>query len=526
MCINVKIFSLCGRLSLVVILLLGGCTYGHIKPEDVKEYRYFPEYKGYFPIAQFSAAKNFYPIVRADWVLPTVTPDGRLDYTPPQTREEAERRVRQTAEKYKELHPVVAFPLGVALFVAPVFYLGFSPLLVISEYYAHVYPEKQRQEQLKQLEEFAGIKVKIQVVDENCAVIPNARIIEMATPTEVPIFVNKDGTRTFAPPEMYSYTLYDTKMLKLIAEHLPICLGSIEGFYYFGCKDTTFDQRADLSGKVEYTNLSAARFVGYSKKDKKWYWERQPTPLTLSFVVWAPGFKPSVYSVSKIKVGDEVNFTPVLERLPNGARIEKITSEFQEILNRIPKAINIKATETKINAKSVIEITKKLEVWIQDESLPTYIRWNAYKLLDLISHFLSTDKNIESEVKATLNRLQEKTQSLTPYLTDSPNNPWRIKERYEKLFYTGPIMRIEPGKVYELYGYRALEIDSKIVDEARDLLSSASALNPEIPELDNLRVIIALSEGDRARALSFSRYLPHYHFFKLFYGISLSEPRY
>lgn len=520
-----RVISLCNRACLLILLFISwGCVYGNIKPEDVKEYRYFPEYKGYFPIAQVSPAKYNPPRVQVNWVLPVITPDGKTDYTPPSTPEEAEQRVKQTADKFKTLHPIVAFPLGVAIFVAPAIYLGgFSPLLAVSEYYAHVYPEKLRQKQLKQLEEFAGIRIKIQVTDKDGAVIPNACIVEMATPTEVPVFVNKDGVRSFAPPAVYSYTLYDSKMLELIKDHLPICLGSVEGFYFYGCRDMTFDQMGDQSGKVTYTNLSAGRFARYLEKEERWNWERPPTPLTLNFIVWASGFKPSVYSVPKVKAGDEVNLTAILERLPDGVRIEKISNDFEKTLKRIPKAINIKAFKTKIDAQAVKEITSELEGWIQDESLPGYIRWNAYKLLEQISHFLSSDKNTESEVKATLERVKEKTKSLTPYLADSPSNPWRLKERYEKLFFT-PVTTIEAGKIYELYGYRELKIDSKIVDEARDLLSKASAINPDIPELDTLRAIIALSEGDRARALSFSRYLNHSHFFNLFYRISISEP--
>lgn len=62
-----KIIYLWERLSLLILLLIvGGCAYGHIKPEDVKEYRYFPEYRGYFPIAQFSPAKYNPPKVQAD----------------------------------------------------------------------------------------------------------------------------------------------------------------------------------------------------------------------------------------------------------------------------------------------------------------------------------------------------------------------------------------------------------------------------------------------------------------------------
>lgn len=385
------------------------------------------------------------------------------------------------------------------------------------------HPVKLQHKQLKQLEEFVGIKVKIQIVDESGAPIPNARIIEMTTPVEVPIFVNKDGIRTFAPPEIHSYTLYDTRMLKLIAEHLPICLLSVKEFYLVrGCRDT-FDQRADVSGKAIYTNLSAGRFARYSEKEKKWYWQRSQPPLALSFIVWSPGFKPSIYTFPDVKVGDEINLTAILESLPDRFKVEKIISEFEHVLNCIPKAIDIKAYKTKIDAQAVKDITKKLEGWIQDESLPSYIRWNAYKLLEQISYFLSSDKALKKEVKSLLGMFKKESESLTPYLVDSPYNPWRLKERYEKLFFE-PITTIETGKIYELYEYKEVKIESKVVNEAQDILSKALDLNPNIPELDNLRVIIALSEGDRERALSLSRYLPHRHFFRLFYGLSLSEP--
>ena len=54
--------------SLLILISMGGCTYGTIKPDDVKEYRYFPEYRGYFPVVNST--------VRPDWVLPP-RPRGR-----------------------------------------------------------------------------------------------------------------------------------------------------------------------------------------------------------------------------------------------------------------------------------------------------------------------------------------------------------------------------------------------------------------------------------------------------------------
>ena len=512
-----RIIFLLNRSGLLILLLfVVGCVYGTINPGDVKEYRYFPEYKGYFPISDNT--------VRADWVLPELTSEGKIDYTPPSTHEEAEQRVKEVVEREKKLHPffkdVFLFPLQVALLPPYGIPLSFAMYPFMYPFFPN-HPEKLEREQLTQLENFAGIKIKIQVVDTAGIAVPSARVLEVVSPVKIPVFADQQGNRSFALPTFHSY-IPNTNMLELSSSHLPICLGTgVKNHDITRCKDI-FNQRTDQSGKVTYISLAASQFAYYSKKEEKWFWACSPTSLTLHFILWAPGFKPAIYSVKNVNPKDELNIAPVLELLPDGTRIKKTSNDIEKIPELISEAVHTKTGKTEIDAIAVGKITQDLEKWIQDETLPSYIRWNAFNLLDGILHFRplyeDTGKSISDSilmieepwaaliVKPTLDRVEEKAKSFTPYLADTPYNPWSFKERYEKML--------------------GSKITIDIVDEASDLLSKGEAIDPNLPELDHLRAIIALAEGDRVWALTFSGYLNHFYFFRMFYGLSIIEPQY
>ena len=288
-----------------------------------------------------------------------------------------------------------------------------------------------------------------------------------------------------------------------------------------GHKDTIFNQRANRYGKVTYISLAAGRFAHYLEREKKWSWARNPTPLTIHFVVWAPGFKPFIHSVSNINPGDKVSLTAILEQLPDRERMEGVLNEYENTLNLIPKAIKPDTTGDRslrtLSAQTVdkslrTQIAQTLEHWVNDETLPSYFRWNAYELFETIATVLSPE-------------IQQKAKSSTPYLADGPTNPWRLQGRYENLLHSR-FTRLEAGKVYNDYGYKALSPTPQIVAEATDLLSKFEAIDPKTPELDNLRAVIVLAKGDKERALSLSRYLNHYHFFTLFYGMHIIGPQY
>ena len=495
------------RLFLLILLLVvvGGCAYGDIKPEAVKEYRYFDEYKGFLPIEQVSPVEYNPPRIRADWVLPVIAPDGKLDYTPPFTREEAEQRVKNAANREKTLHPIMAFPIGFAL----------SPILLpIGEYYAHRQPEKVNQEQLRQLEQFAGIEIRLFISDASGMGISGARVLELVSPKEVPVFANQAGLRSFAQPTFHSYQ-FEKRTIDLTALHLPIFLGTVKEFDgQVGHKDMTFNQRANRYGKVTYTSPAAGRFAHYLEKEKKWSWARNPTPLTMHFIIWAPGFKPLIHSVSNIKPREQINLTTVMEELPDRAKMERVLNEYEKTLNLIPKAIKpvVLPRVTTVDKSLRTQIAQTLEHWINDETLPSYFRWNAYDLFRTIATVLSPE-------------IQEKAKSFTPCLTESPTNPWRLQRRYENLVYA-KITRLEAGKVYSDYAYKAWAPTPQFVGEVADLLSKFEAIDARTPELDNLRAVIAVSKGDKERALSLSRYLNHYHFFTLFYGLNVVGPQY
>ena len=398
--------------SLLILISMGGCTYGTIKPDDVKEYRYFPEYRGYFPVVNST--------VRPDWVLPMgVTPEGKPDYSSPTTRAEAEKRFKETADKGKVLHPklsgglaeLLLYPATILTVAVVVPGIIIAPLVVpeeespwTSEKRRNEIKQQQTKIRQQQLEKFMGIKIRIQAIDTERNGVPDLRIIEVASPMDIATFNDNEGNRSFAPSRYLPYTL-SPSTLELLARDLPT---------YPGDKESLIDQRGDKSGNVMYTSLAFARFGPYSKKGA-WQWVRHPIPLTLSFIVWAPGFEPLVYTATNVNYGDTLNATISLKN-------------------------------------------------------------------------------------AAL---------LTPQLADSTYNIWSLKERYDAF-------------ILSAKG----DITPQIVDEARDLLTKGEAVTPDFPGLDNLRVIIALADGDRQRAVSLSHYLSHGSFFKLFYGLDVGSPEY
>ena len=513
------------RLTLLALLFLAaGCAYGSVNPKAVKEYRYFPEYRGYLPISDNK--------VELGWVLPVLSPDGKPDYTLPSTSDEAEQRVKKAAERGKKLHPAVAIPVVVV--ALPFFYAFHIDNMVESAERGKtgVRIDKSERSERSRLDRFAGIKVKMLITDVKGNGISGAHILEIVSPVKIPIFADKEGHRSFIPA-VQPYT-FNPRMVELMTEHLPIHLGQnvtlrnyigVNAVYKFGYSETLFNQRSDQSGKVEYTSPSVFRFAD-CKAGGGCQWVRDPIPLTIHFFIWAPGFNPAIYSISKVNPGDELNLTPSLERLPDGENLEKAYNDFEKIYTFVPKAINLFGTSWEIKESKLKKIIQTLEERIQDETLPNYIRWNSYQLLDSIYSQLQLNasrKKITNETKVTLERLEEISTSLRPYLKNSHSNPWDFKERYERLF-CGKDNRRKPGEVHKTDSCNELMLTPQIVDETRDLLLKWEAVDPDIPELDSLRAIIALSNGDRERALILSRSLNHSDYFRLFYGLNLVDP--
>jgi hypothetical protein len=60
---------------------------------------------------------------------------------------------------------------------------------------------------------------------------------------------------------------------------------------------------------------------------------------------------------------------------------------------------------------------------------------------------------------------------------------------------------------------------------ARDLLERGEVLEPGLPDLESLRAVIALEQGDRERAVQLSRFLAHSPYFALFHdGTRIISP--
>jgi hypothetical protein len=509
---------------LVLVTFLGGCAYGSIKPDTVKEYRNFPEYRGYLPIEQPEPAKYNPPRVRADWVLPVIGSDGKADYRLPSTPKEAEQRVKERMERKKVLHPFLALPIGLAL--SPLFF-------TVGEYYAHTHPEKLRKEQRAELEGFAGIQVRLSVSDFGGKPLSFARVLELVSPVEVPVFADQESLRRFGIPDLYSYHIPE-KMLRLTAEHLPVYIGqhvtipdalgtNFGGF--FGTPDRAFTRQGSAWGRIEYVSLAGGRFAQY-KKDEKWVWARSPTPLTMHFIVWAPGFRPKIHTINNVYPKNVVSLTVSLERLPTGDEIEKAYGDYLGVFEVIPRVVRRSFwTEWDVEEQGFKVLTEKLERFAGDETLPGFIRYNAgYLLQNIRAHSWTWNKkNLTEELGGVVARTREKTKSVTPYLSDGPDNPWQIRERYERLIYKRGI-KVDPGGIREFYAEKVFEATPEVAQEIEDIISSVERISPDSPELETLCALRALAKGDRSTAFPYTRNLGHREFFNLFYGMTVAEP--
>jgi len=521
-------------------VLLGGClialvgcvTRPEFRPQAIKDYRYFPEYGGCFPIyvdpnAGLSASRSApTETVMASWVVPVRRADGKPAYTPPATREEAERRVEATAKRERVLAGPVAFPLGMAL--GPALYGAEGATMIVSSAVTSAHRHEMEHE--------VGIKVTVQVTDPNGTPLPGARLLEVPSLWAFPCYADGAGQRSFAPPRFRAYEV-GSNAVTLMAEHLPIHLrqttfsdwmvaprvGSrIEPRFRMGIApgnpfdwldaDSIFTKRADAQGTIRYTSSAVGRLLRTGPNKAERTWTMPPPPLNLYFIVWAPGFKPAVSSVSAVQPKDEVHLALALEPLPGRERVANVVSQFERLPPVVAQAIRPSlwsASKLRVRDAVLRPVLHDLASWAMDESLPTYLRWNASDYLRTIAQSLPSDKKgLKTEAQAVLVRVEAAGTALSPYLNQAAPNPWQALAAAD-----------------ELLGRMATPaLDATVVAQAKAVLAEGETALAGLPLWDSLKAIVALAAGDRDRAVALAAGLDHRQFFRLFHGLDVQIP--
>ncbi len=481
----------------VATTFVGCVTTPEFRPEAIKayEYRQFPEYGGYFPIQAITNLGRT-GIVRADWVVPVKGPDGKPDYTPPASRDEAERRVCRTGKRERQLIEPLAVPLQpVALGLGVATVLGLAPFTLAGRHEA---------------EKNVGVEITIQVTDSDGRPLPGARVREFPSLLVYPIYADAVGRRTFAPPRLQAYEV-SSDSIALLAEHLPIHLGRDTSWAVTDRADLTdgFTQRADANGRITYTSIALARVRGGQEGGEEQAWITPPPSLRLNLFVWAAGFTSAVLTTPAVRAKDKLSFTVALKPLPDCAHIAQAAGALGNVPQRIREAIHPtmwSSYPSKVEVPLLKPLVRDLEQWARDETLPGYLRWNAVDFLQRLTWEVPhKEKALQQEVKAALARAETGAATLSPYLSDAAPNPWRALSEAEMLFHKLSETGLGPGPAAQ----------------ARTALAEGDATLPGLPLWDNLRAVVALAEGDREQAVTLSPGLDHHHFFRLFYGLEV-----
>lgn len=511
------------------LIALAGCvTPPEFRLQAIKDYRYFAEYGGYFPVyvnpnVALSAGRSApTETVMARWVVPVRGADGKPEYTPPATRDEAERRVQATAKRERVLAEPVAVPLQpVGLGAAAATMIVSAPVSL-----AHRH----------EMEREVSIKVVAKVTDPNGTPLPGAGLLEVPSVWAFPCYADGAGQRSFVPPRFQAYEV-GSNCVVLMAEHLPLHLrrATFPDWFFkprtysrieprfrmeigpgspFDWLDleSIFTSRADARGTICYRTSAAGRLLrsGIGKAQRTWI--TPPSPLNLYFIVWAPGFKPAVHAVSAAKPKDEIHLVIALEPLPDQARVANAVSQFERLPQVVAHAIRPSPwSPSKLNVNDAVlqPVLHDLASWALDDSLPTYLRWNAYDYLRTIANSLPGDKkDLKTEAEAGLTRVESAGTALSPYLSQAAPNPWRTLRTVQELL----------GRAGEKV------LDDSATAQAKAVLAEGEAALPGLPLWDSLKSIVALAASDRDRAVGLAWGLDHRQFFRLFYGLDVEVP--
>lgn len=503
-----KRISLSLSAFLILLCLLPSCA--SVRPDDVQEYRNFPEYGGYLPLVPDGNRLT----VRSDWVLPVKDSDGIESMALPSSPEEAERRVRIRARTERNTN----------IAMAPAWLL--VPFSLIYNAVEYSLSREDREEKKERFHKFAGVKVDLRIVDTRGTEIPDASVYEPSSLYAFYTYADHAGLRAFGPPAR-DYYVPGQKLLALKATYLPIYLGrSIEWkkgeTRLLGRTDYSFHRAERGTGHIVYTSDAFWLFARY-KDGSVWQWATAPRDMTLHVIAWAPGYDPKHYSVSGVKPKSTVTGEISLQPLPNNRKIRRAAKRFDAIIDILALGEE-KSVFNGLSLNKPLYINKwffppgefeaakeQLFAWSEDAGLPPYFRWNVYELVRSV-RWVTYDEEIE----AFLERNEERAKTYSRTVREGPSNPWIFSEDLRQWE-----SNLCPGKGSSAESDRFTP-SAKVISEARSLLKRGEAIDHRDPRLQILRAAIALADGDRARALPLLRYVDHHYFFELYYHCKFS----
>jgi hypothetical protein len=493
----------------VILLLLTACA-TNIRSGDVKEYRYFPEYDGYMPVV-LTERKRLE--VHPDWVLPATGADGKTNLQLPSTAEQAKAIV--TARTRKEQWQNAAL-VPVQVLASPLI----LPAFLVADPIDHALMDKRKRDKNVSFVKFAGVKLNIRITDEKGRPVSSAQVHELPANLVYHDYTDVSGKRSFAAPKVRYYNV-PTRVVKMRSRYLPVSLGrgnNQEAPNYMGYGSERYaTKRAQNNNKeIAYVSQHFTPYTYYTKQGG-WKWLQSPGSQTLYLVAWAPGYIPRFLSIAGVQPKTTITRSLKLKPLPNRRKMQRVAEQLNILLDdmfqgkyvRVYQGLSLDKPlvirKWTLPGNKLATINRQLVAWLEDKRLPSYFRWNIYQILVDVARYTQDADSIRYK-----ERFEKRAKKWFPYLGDGPLNHWRfIKElSHWRVRYCN--YRSEPPRRAATGRANAAKV--------RGLLKTGEALDANNPYLDELRVSLALANGQRTQALSLAKHLDHADYFDYFYG--------
>jgi len=309
----------------LILLLLTACA-TDIHPDDVKAYRYFPEYDGFMPV-ELTERRRLY--VHADWVLPAEDADDKPDLQLPSTAEQAKTIVTTRARKEQSR---AATLVPVQVLAAPLILPAF--LVVYPMHDMHM--GKHRIEKNEAYVNFAGLKLNIRITDEKGRAVSGAQVHELSSKIPYHDYTDNRGKRSFAAPKVLYYDV-PTRAVRLRARYLRVSLGRITyqvrpSYIRFGNVMYGTKRAQNNSTEIAYVSDHFMPYARYTEQGG-WQWVQSPGPQTLHLVAWAPGFAPKLISIRGVQPKSTVTRSLKLTPLPNRRKMQRAAKQLNTLLD-------------------------------------------------------------------------------------------------------------------------------------------------------------------------------------------------
>lgn len=491
---------------LVATFLNGACV---LVPEaiDVREVREFPECGGWLAVDSKGR-------VAAEYTVERVATDQGERWIAAPTREQAVARVEQVQGegRVRPLH-------GVAVIAA-------TPLLLAGYVAAGIIEPPRHFD--RSADGGNPPQVGIRVVGADGQPIPNAQIEWMPAVHDLPRYVDGAGQRILGTPDFHGWEPPE-RLLESLHRNGEVFL--VEGIElewesrHFsgaasgkGSRDAPSDRRpqsirvVDPAGTLHFEVARARRnrtgeigFVG----------------------AWAPGFEPGWVALREVPGSVTVELAPTA----NSVR-ERDACQRLALANRaFERAIgpNRLLASGKIDHATLDAAEADLRALHEDATLPEWLRANARVALEehlrlkagLYEHAGSMwvwpgDSTAGKRAPAVAEALEQLTampRTFERARAGRNADPQAAAVELAELLAACRELGLDPG------GPTArAERQAQLLETARTLLARVEAFGEDQPHVETLRCLIALAEGDRARAVALSGGLDSASYFAIFYG--------